>query len=121
MYQKRKAFENILILGLDIVSILTSLAIAFWIRYGAIWGQNQHGDRMWLVMFMAVLYAAINIFVDFNDHFFRRGLFEEIENVVKAEVIFALSLLLLLFLLHRSSELSRLIFGYFIIDRKSVV
>ncbi len=121
MYQKRKAFENILILGLDIVSILTSLAIAFWIRYGAIWGQNQHGDRMWLVMFMAVLYAAINIFVDFNDHFFRRGLFEEIENVVKAEVIFALSLLLLLFLLHRSSELSRLIFGYFIISNTLIM
>lgn len=115
MYQKRKAFENILILGLDIASILTSLAIAFCIRYGTIWGQDQHGDRMWLVMFMVVLYAAINIFEDFNDHFFRRGLFREIENVIKAEVVFALTLLLLLFLLHRSSELSRLIFGYFII------
>lgn len=115
MYQKRKAFENILILGLDIASILTSLAIAFGIRYGAIWGQDQHGDRLWLVMFMVVLYAAINIFVDFNDHFFRRGLFREVENVIKAEVVFALTLLLLLFLLHRSSELSRLIFGYFII------
>lgn len=114
MYQKRKAFENILILGLDIISIAVSLAIAFWIRYGVIFGRNQDGDQSWLIIFMLVLYAAINIFEDFNDHFFRRGLLEEIENVIKAEVVLGLSTLLLLFLLHRSSELSRLIFSYFI-------
>lgn len=115
MYQKRKALENILILGLDLGSIVASLTLAFWIRYGAVFGQAQHGDQSWLVMFMAVLYAAINIFVDFNDHFFRRGLSEEIENVAKAETIFVLFLVLALFLLHRSSELSRLIFGYFLL------
>ena len=115
MYQKRKAFENILILGLDTLSITASLAIGFWLRYGVIFGRFEHRDQMWLLVFMLALYAAINIFADFNDHFFRRGLFEELENVIMAEVVFSLSLLLVLFLIHRSSELSRMIFGYFVI------
>ena len=74
MYQKRKAFENILILGLDTLSITASLAIGFWLRYGVIFGRFEHSDQMWLLVFMLALYAAINIFADFNDHFFRRGL-----------------------------------------------
>ena len=41
MYQKRKAFENILILGLDVISIAVSLAIAFCIRYGMIFGRAK--------------------------------------------------------------------------------
>lgn len=115
MYQKRKAFENILILGLDSMSLAVSLAIASLLRYGVIFGRFEHGDQMWLMVFMLVLYAAINIFVDFNDHFFRRGLFQEAENVIKAEVLFSLVLVLVLFLIHRSGELSRMIFGYFVI------
>lgn len=102
MYQKRRAFENVLILGLDIMSIAISLAVAFWMRYGLIYGRDSRGDQMWLVAFMFALYAAINIFEDFNDHFFRRGAFEEFENVIKAEVVFSLSLVLVLFLIHRS-------------------
>lgn len=115
MYQKRKAFENILILGLDVLSIAVSLAIAFCIRYGMIFGRAQEGDQGWLFIFMLVLYAAINIFVDFNDKFFRRGFLEEFESVVKAELILGLSMISILFLLHRSADLSRLVFSYFII------
>lgn len=115
MYQKRKAFENILILGLDVISIAVSLAIAFCIRYGMIFGRAQEGDQGWLFLFMLVLYAAINIFVDFNDKFFRRGFLEEFESVVKAELILGLSMISILFLLHRSADLSRLVFSYFII------
>lgn len=121
MYQKRRAFENVLILGLDIMSIAISLAVAFWMRYGLIYGRDSRGDQMWLVAFMFALYAAINIFEDFNDHFFRRGAFEEFENVIKAEVVFSLSLVLVLFLIHRSSEMSRLIFGYFIVTNTIVM
>ena len=93
MYQKRKAFENILILGLDVISIAVSLVIAFCIRYGMIFGRAQEGDQGWLFLFMLVLYAAINIFVDFNDKFFRRGFLEEFESVVKAELILGLSMI----------------------------
>ncbi len=121
MYQKRRAFENVLILGLDIMSIAISLAVAFWLRYGLIYGRDSRGDQMWLLAFMFALYAAINIFGDFNDHFFRRGAFEEFENVIKAEVVFSLSLILILFLIHRSSEMSRLIFGYFIVTNTIVM
>ena len=85
MYQKRKAFENVLIMGLDMISIAISLAVAFWLRYGLIYGRDSRGDQMWLLVFVLALYAAINILEDFNDHFFRRGAFEELENVIKAE------------------------------------
>lgn len=121
MYQKRKAFENVLIMGLDMISIAISLAVAFWLRYGLIYGRDSRGDQMWLLVFVLALYAAINILEDFNDHFFRRGAFEELENVIKAEVVFSLSLILILFLIHRSSEMSRLIFGYFIVTNTVVM
>ena len=47
--------------------------------------------------------------------FFRRGSFEELVSVVQMEAIFAICWVVLLFILHRTEDLSRLVFGYFIV------
>lgn len=115
MYQKRRNMENMLIWLIDIFCILCSSALAFWIRYGILYGSFEHGNQAWLVFTMCLLYILINVCVNFNHHFFRRGYFDELVSVVRLEVALAICWIVLLYVMHRSTELSRLVFGYFVV------
>lgn len=107
--------ENMLIWLIDIFCILCSSALAFWIRYGILYGSFEHGNQAWLVFTMCLLYILINVCVNFNHHFFRRGYFDELVSVVRLEVALAICWIVLLYVMHRSTELSRLVFGYFVV------
>lgn len=115
MYQERKNFENMLIWIIDILCMLMSFAVAFSIRFGLIYGVNERGDQIWQTVYMVLLYVLINVCIDFNHHFFRRGYLDELTQVLKEEVIFSVVWIVLLYIMHRTSDMSRLVFGYFII------
>lgn len=115
MYQKRKSIENVLILLTDIISLWISLGIAFGIRYGIFYGAYEHGDQLWQIVLIIILYGFMNVLGNFSRHFFRRGNFEELVWVIRNQMIFSVVWIVILFLIHRSSELSRLVYGYFII------
>lgn len=115
MYQKRKTIENMLIWMIDILCILFSCAVAFWLRFERFYGTASHGDQSWQMIFMCLLYILLNVFIDFNHHFFRRGYFDELVSVIRLEIIFSISWIVLLFVMHRTDSLSRLVFGYFIV------
>ena len=115
MYENKKTFESILVLIVDLCSLIVSMGIAFWIRYGIFYGRFEHGDQIWLLLFAIALYGLIFVLLDFSHHFFRRGMFDEFENVVKSELIFSAVLIMALFVMHRSADLSRLVFGYQIV------
>lgn len=115
MYQKRRAFENTLILLIDVLGMFVSIGIAYAIRYGTFYGKDSMGDQVWMFVIMSLVYVLVNVAVDFNYHFFRRGFFEELVMVFRAQVIFAVSWIVILFVMHQSSELSRLLFGYFFV------
>ena len=110
MYENKKTFESILVLIVDLCSLIVSMGIAFWIRYGIF-----YGDQIWLLLFAIALYGLIFVLMDFSHHFFRRGMFDEFVNVVKSELIFSAVLIMALFVMHRSADLSRLVFGYQIV------
>ena len=112
MYENKKAFENSLVLILDLCSLMVSMGIAFWIRYGILYGRFEHGDQVWLLLFAIALYGLMFVLMDFSHHFFRRGMFEEFVSVIKSELSFSVVLIMALFVMHRSSDLSRLVFGY---------
>ena len=112
MYQKRKAMENFLILIIDILAIWVSCGIAFGLRYGFFYGIYDHMDQLWQILLISLMYGFIDIFTDFSRHFFRRGYCEEFVAVIKNQVIFSVLWVVSLFLIHRSSDLSRLVFGY---------
>lgn len=116
MYQKRKAVENILILLIDIFCMIISIGIAFGIRYNKFYGNFNHGDQLWQVVMITMLYGLVSILTDSNSHFFRRGSFEELAAVIRSQAIFSVLWVLILFLIHKSSDLSRLVYGYFIIS-----
>lgn len=115
MYQKKKAMENFLILIIDILAIWISIGIAFGMRYGIFYGRYNHIDQLWQIILISLLYGLINSFTNVNHHFFRRGYFEEFNAIIRNQIIFSIVWVVILFLIHRSSELSRLVFGYFII------
>lgn len=115
MYENKKAFESILVLIVDLCSLMVSMGIAYGIRYGTFYGRFEHGDQIWLLLFSIALYGLMFVLMDFSHHFFRRGMFEEFVSVVKSELIFPVVLVLALFMMHRSADLSRLVFGYQIV------
>lgn len=115
MYENKKAFESILVLIVDLCSLMISMGIAYGIRYGIFYGRFEHGDQIWLLLFSIALYGLMFVLMDFSHHFFRRGMFEEFVSVVKSELIFSVVLVLALFMMHRSADLSRLVFGYQIV------
>lgn len=115
MYENKKTFESILVLIVDLCSLIVSMGLAFWLRYGIFYGRFEHGDQIWLLFFAVALYGLMFVLMDFSHHFFRRGMFDEIVSVVKSEVIFSAVLILALFVMHRSADLSRLVFGYQIV------
>lgn len=115
MYENKKTFESILVLIVDLCSLIVSMGLAFWLRYGIFYGRFEHGDQIWLLVFAVALYGLMFVLMDFSHHFFRRGMFDELVSVVKSEVIFSAVLILALFVMHRSADLSRLVFGYQIV------
>jgi len=115
MYQKRKTLENFLILFLDVVSLSVSLLAAFWVRYEVLFGRYQHMDQAWIWAMMILLLVSVNFLKDFNDHFFRRGRFEELVSVVKMQIFLAAGLIVVLFIMHRTEDISRLVWGYFVV------
>ena len=115
MYENKKTFESILVLIVDLCSLIVSMGLAFWLRYGIFYGRFEHGDQIWLLVFAVALYGLMFVMMDFSHHFFRRGMFDELVSVVKSEVIFSAVLILALFVMHRSADLSRLVFGYQIV------
>lgn len=115
MYENKKTFESILVLIVDLCSLIVSMGLAFWLRYGIFYGRFEHGDQIWLLVFAVALYGLMFVLMDFSHHFFRRGMLDEFVSVVKSEVIFSAVLILALFVMHRSADLSRLVFGYQIV------
>lgn len=114
MYQKRKSVEKFLILLIDIIAIWISSGIAFGLRYGFIFGRDSHSDQLWQILLITLIYIFLNFFSDVDYRFFRRGLFEEFLSIVRNQLVFTILWILILFLVHRTGDLSRLVFGYFI-------
>lgn len=116
MYQKKKTIENAIILLVDLFCLIISTGLSFALRYQKFYGNGQHGDQFWQLSFMCMLYIFINLIINFNHHFFRRGFFEEMVSVIKEQAAFAIIWVVTLYILHRTDELSRLVFGYFIVS-----
>lgn len=114
MYQKKKTVENILILALDLICLSASLAAAFWFRYGRFYGIFRAGEQQWILAFFLLGYIALVLLLNPYHHFFRRDPLEELGQVLKMQLLLCAFMTVLLYLLHRSEELSRLVLVYFL-------
>ena len=114
MYQKRKTLENAIILMIDILCLLIGVGVAFGIRFHLFFGSLEHGDQIWQVSFVSLLFIVIHLVIDFNHHFFRRGYFEELIAVITMQAVFAICWVVSLYAMHRTDDLSRAVFGYYL-------
>jgi exopolysaccharide biosynthesis polyprenyl glycosylphosphotransferase len=114
MYGKKKAIENILILSLDLTCLIIALGIGFGVRYGMLFGIYEAWDRQWVLGLFLGVYVALTILLDPYHHFFRRGPWEEMKQVLKSVTLLYLVVLACLYLSHQSGELSRLVSVYFL-------
>ena len=115
MYGKKKAVENILIMLLDLVCLTVALGLGFQLRYGMLFGIYGPWDSRWSLLLFLAIYVVFVLLADPYHHFFRRGILEEFKQVLKAELVSYLAVLSILYLVHQSNELSRLVSAYFLL------
>ncbi len=115
MYQKRKTIEKGMIMLIDAACLVISLITAFQLRYHTFMGIARAGDQLWLIPLTLVILVMANMMFEFSHHFFRQNYLQNLSNVIKEQTIVSVSLVVLLYLMHRSTTLSRLVFSYFIL------
>lgn len=91
------------------------MPVAFWLRFHRFWGVSIHGDQNWQIVYLCLLVVLTDIFLDLNHHFFERGKLVELFAVIRQAVIYSLSWIALMYVMHSTDQLSRLVFGYFIV------
>ena len=115
MYAKVKRLEKLIVFSVEVIIIIFSLMIAYLIRYGVIFGINSFFDQNWVLFLMLGIYIALFFAHDWNSKMFRRGYFAELRSVVLQETVFVGSVLVILFMIHNSHDVSRLVLGYYFI------
>ena len=115
MYQKRKTIEKGMITLVDAVCLVIGLILAFQFRYHIFMGISRPGDQIWLLPLMLVILVMANMIFEFGHHFFRQGYLKNLVQVIKLQITVSVALVVLLYLMHQATLLSRLVFGYFII------
>lgn len=115
MYEKRKRIEQVLTLCLDVIMVFISLACAYFLRYRIFFGRFNIFDQDWVLYTVLVTYIAVALVRNWYRDMFKRGVWSELGSVLYQEAVFSAVFLLYMFLMHTSTDFSRLVFGFFII------
>ena len=115
MYEKRKRFEQLLALMLDLIIVFISLLAAYLIRYKQVFGISSVFDQDWVVYVFLAAYVLVGLAYDWYRKMFVRGWIAEFRSILLQEAVFAGAIVIFVFLLHRSSDISRLMYGYFFV------
>lgn len=116
MYQKRRRLEKFILCGLDVLCVILSLGIAFYIRFGLWYGDRVEWDQLWQVFLLIVIYIMIDAFTNNNENFFQQGYMKLLFRVVKTALLLSVLWVAAVFFMHRVESLARLVYGYFFIS-----
>ncbi len=116
MTDKRiKIYDSMAIMFVNILCMGISMIIAVYMRYGRFFGDVLHFNYPSIFCQMALINILVNIGLNSNRHFFRRGDIDELISVVKSQFVFVLCMVLWMYLTHTSALFSRLVFTYYVI------
>ena len=115
MDQKRRNIERIWIVLFDMVAVTLSLILAYFIRYRVFLGRYAAGDQSWMLVLLLVIYLVAFYLTGNIRRFFRRGPIKELFEVLKTELTMLVLLLVLVYVLHNSEDVARLMLGYFLV------
>lgn len=113
MYEKRKRVEQLLALMVDMIVVVVSLTLAYLIRYHKLFGVEHHFDQDWVIYVFMFMYFMVGITHDWYRKMFRRGWIAEFRSIAFQEIIVAGCIVIFVYMLHRSADVSRLVYGYF--------
>lgn len=116
MYQKRRTLEQFFLMVLDILSMFLATMLAFYIRYKTVVGISENWDQQWMIGYMVAAMILLDLWRIFDKRFFRRGYLDELWACIKKQVAFSGCWVLILYMAHRSNELSRGVFAYYIVS-----
>lgn len=109
----RKDLPNKYLLFVDLCSLILSFLLADWTLYGGItklWFNNIYNIAFAIVIF---LYIAIYYLFDTYSKLFKRGFLEEMIAVLKINLLLAVSLTAIMFVVKEGATYSRLFFFLF--------
>ncbi|MCR5674566.1 MAG: sugar transferase [Lachnospiraceae bacterium] len=115
MSEKHKVAINYLLLLLDVITAVLSFALATFIRFGNFRNmedKSTHFGACAIFVMIAVLYTLI---VDQHREFLRRGIMLEAYQVLRYNVLLMITGLVILYALHTTGTISRLVIGYFFV------
>lgn len=113
MYEKRKRIEQLLALMVDIIMVFISITCAYLIRYHRLYGAQENYDQLWILYIFLIAYFFVGLAHDWYRRMFQRGIFAEFRTIVFQELVFAGVIIIISYALHRASDMSRLMYGYF--------
>ena len=111
--RKNNLIQTYSLIIIDIVCVLISYVIAYYIRYQ---GTQHMGQVDFVLCLLLVLFCVLYGFLlDWNHFIFKRGYFEELIAVLKYTISMTVMLGFSVFLIRQGEAFSRLVFGVFAI------
>ena len=109
--RKNNLIQNYSLIVIDVICLLVSYILAFWIRYRETECMEQVDYIFCLLLVLfAVLYSFL---LDWNHFFFKRGYFSEMIAIIKYTVSIAVAFGFGVFIMRQGENFSRLVFGLF--------
>ncbi len=115
MYQKRQAIEHVLVLAFDLLAIVVSFSLAVLLRYHTFDWARAEGNQSQQIILMIIMYIALNMVTNYYTNFFKRKNAAEFWAIIKEEMVFYPFLLVVYFMMHTTSSLSRLVIFYMVV------
>jgi exopolysaccharide biosynthesis polyprenyl glycosylphosphotransferase len=107
----KKDSPNKYLMLTDVCGIVISFLITIWIRYGSLIGDHFGMDVYGTALVIIVsLYIVVYYLYDTYSKFFKRGFLEEMIAVIKVNVLLAVTITTVLFILQEGASYSRIFF-----------
>ncbi len=113
--RKSKIIETYCLEMIDLVSIVLAYSFALFLRFKSMEAISFMQIHYYVGVFILLVSLLYNIFSDWNRGFFERGKGVELIAVVKYNVVLAMAIGGIVFVMKLGWSFSRLVFGYFAI------
>lgn len=109
--RKNNLIQNYSLIVIDVICLLASYVLAFWIRYR---GSEPMEQADFMFCLMLVLFSVLYSFLlDWNHFIFKRGYFSEMVAIIKYTISIAIAFGFGVFIMRQGENFSRLVFGLF--------
>lgn len=104
-----------MLLFADTLCMIISMLLSFEFRFGRLFGVIADWDQIEYALILFVVFLFSHISGDFYTNFYKRSFWGDMQSLLLSQILTVASWIVILYLGHTSSNLSRLVFGYFFI------